>query len=272
MSIREDAFSGKPIKCRIIDSHTHIKPVNGIGLYQGITTESEIVDLMDKLGIDCIVTAPHPILAGMMSCANKQAKEAIDNYPGRIYGYISICPHDGIDAIKKELELYKNNSGFLGLKILSGYHGELDRKEFLYALDFADEMKCPVVFHKWTNSPGIESVRNVLETHRNLKLICAHLGGGSSECFYELNNLIKTYPNLFTDICGSVFNSLDMETVVETSGDDRIIYGSDLIYLDPRYDLGKIIFSTLSDDVKEKLLSSNYLSLLKDSQMGKIVF
>ncbi len=270
MAIRDDAFAGKPIKSKIIDSHTHIHMFNDAGLYQSITENSEIIPLMDKLGIDCLVTAPHPIIYGNMSYANQLAAKAVLEYPGRMYGYISICPGAGIDGIKKELKLYEKNEGFLGLKLLSGYHGELDKKEYLYALDFADEMQCPVIAHMWTNNPTVKSYEYVLKTHKKLKFIAAHLGGGSSEYFFKAVELMKEYPNLYTDVCGSLYNELDIETITEAAGEDRIIYGSDLIYLDPRYDLGKIIFSTLSDEVKEKVLAENYLSLLETSQMGKI--
>jgi predicted TIM-barrel fold metal-dependent hydrolase len=58
--------------------------------------------------------------------------------------------------------------------------------------------------------------------------------------------------------------------LVAIAGEDRVIYGSDLINLDPRYDFGRVVFSPLPDGVKRKILSGNFLSLLRDSGMGGI--
>ena len=73
------------------------------------------------------------------------------------------------------------------------------------------------------------------------------------------------------EICGSLENTLAIEDLVGLVGEDRLIYCSDQINLDARYDFGRIVFSPLSDDVKKMLLSGNYLSLLKDSGMGRIL-
>lgn len=270
MGIREDAYEGNPVKVPVIDAHTHILPSGISGIYQSIADTKDVVALLDRLGIDCIVTAPHPMLDGMMPFANEAALEASRQFPGRIYGYISICPHDGISAIQRELDRYGKEKSFVGLKLLSGYHGELDREEYQYALDFANEAGCPVVAHIWGGAPSLKSVEAVVRTRPRMKLIMAHLGGGSAECFDSYVRLMACYPNLYTDICGSLYNRYSIEDVVEKAGETRVIFGSDLIYLDPRYDLGRILFSTLSQAAMKRLLAENYLSLLEDSQMGKI--
>ena len=61
-----------------------------------------------------------------------------------------------------------------------------------------------------------------------------------------------------------------MEAIVDLIGEDKIIFGTDAINLDPKYELGKVAFSTLSDTVKEKIFARNYLKILENSQLGKI--
>ncbi len=41
----------------------------------------------------------------MMEEANKRAALAAEGFRGKIYGYISICPGEGIDKVKKELKV-----------------------------------------------------------------------------------------------------------------------------------------------------------------------
>lgn len=259
-----------PVSVPVIDAHTHILEYFHLGWYQSFTTNPEIIALMDHIGIDCIVTAPHSLILGGMEYTNRIAAEAAEEYPGRIYGYISVIPGEGLGAVKAILNRYVKNDRFVGLKLLPGYHGPLACAEYDYALDFAAETACPVLCHIWGNSPSMEEVERAVKARPGLKLIMAHQGGGYAECTDAYVELMSVYPNLYMDICGSLYNRYSMEEMVELAGEDRVIYGSDLINLDPRYDLGRVVFSILDDRVKRKLLAENFLKIIEDSQMGHI--
>jgi predicted TIM-barrel fold metal-dependent hydrolase len=273
MTIRDEAFLGKPVSAFVVDAHTHIGPYYLYGWYQSPreTTPDAIIRSMDRLGIDCIVTAPHPLILGMMAVANETAAKASRDFPGRIYGYISICPGEGLEAVKAQLQQYGADPNFLGLKFLPGYHGSLTQKEYNYAVDYANEKACVILTHTWSNTPPLSEVEEIAEKHPRLKLLCAHQGGGSADCSVQLAKIMKRQPNLYMEVCGSLINTMAMEDLVGLTGEDRIIYGSDLINLDPRYDFGRVVFSPLDDHIKMKFLSQNYLSLLQNSQMGRIV-
>ena len=111
MTIREEAFAGLPLSCPVVDAHTHIGPYHMSGWHQKydrVDTGLVLEDLT-RLGIDCIVTAPHPMVQERMEEANRMAAEMAIQYPGKVYGYISIVPSCGMDAVKKELETYREN-------------------------------------------------------------------------------------------------------------------------------------------------------------------
>lgn len=273
MTIRDEAFQGKPVSAFVVDAHTHIAPDYMSGYYEtpSQTVNDSIVASMDRLGINCIVTAPHMITMGMMQLANEMAAAAICEYPGRIYGYISICPGEGLEAVKAELNKYENHPGFLGLKFLPGYHGSLMQEEYQYAADYANEKACVVLTHTWNNSPPLSEVEMLAKSRPRVKLLSAHQGGGSANLSIKLMEIMKCLPNLYMEICGSLINTLSVEDIVELAGEDRVIYGSDMINLDVRYDFGRVVFSTLPDIAKKKVLSGNFLSLLETSEMGKII-
>lgn len=272
MTIRDEAFQGEPVSAFVVDAHTHIAPYYMSGWYETPTetSNSAIIQNMDRLGIDCIVTAPHMLVLGMMRVANEATIAALKEFPGRIYGYIVVCPGEGLEAVRSELLKFGNNPSFLGLKFLAGYHGSLMQKEYQYAADFANERSCVVLTHTWANNPPLSEVEELAEKHPNLKLLCAHQGGGAANLSYKLAEIMIRQPNLYLEICGSLSNPLAMEDFVEIAGEDRVIYGSDLINLDMRYEFGRVVFSTLSDTIKKKILSGNFLALLRNSQMGKI--
>jgi len=231
-----------------------------------------VIKFMDRLGVDCIVNASHYMINGGMEEANAEADEYTAAFPGRAYGYVSVCPSRGLAAVRGELDKYKSHPGFLGLKLLGGYHGPYTQPEYMYAFDFANEMGCPVLVHTWSNNPPLTQIAGIAENRPNMNVMCAHQGGGSEECSRELAKIMKDAPNLYMEICGVLWNTLSMEELVELAGEDRVIYGSDMVDLDPRYDFGLVVLSTLDDAVKKKILAENYLRLLDKSSMGRIVF
>ena len=272
MTIRDEAFAGQPVSAFVVDAHTHLGPYYMSGWYEApaATSTAAVIQSLDRLGIDCIVTAPHMLVMGVMQAANEAAQAAIDEHPGRIYGYISICPGEGLEAVKAELEKYRRHPGFVGLKFLPGYHGSLRQKEYGYAADFANEMGCVVLTHTWAGDPPLSEVEKLARAHPRLKLLCAHQGGGAADLSRQLGAIMKRQPNLYMETCGSLSNPLSIEDLVEIAGEDRVVYGSDLINLDVRYDFGRVVFSPLPDSVKVKVLSGNFLPLLSGSQMGRI--
>ena len=271
MRILDEAFQAKTVTVPVIDAHTHILEYSYKGWYQSFTKNSDVISLMDYLGIDCIVTTPHSMVIESMEYTNEKTLEAAKEYPDRIYGYMFVAPHEGIDEVKKMLEKYSKMNSFIGIKFLpGGYHGTLECDEYDYAMDFAQEISCPVLCHLWEDSPPLKLVEKALNKRPGLKFVAAHQGGGSAGRTDELANLMSEYPNLYLELCGSLFNSYSIEEMVNLVGESRIIYGSDMINLDPRYDLGKVLFSSLDDGIKRKILADNFLELIRDSGMGKI--
>lgn len=165
----------------------------------------------------------------------------------------------GIEAIKAELKKYGEDEHFVGIKLLPGYHGSLTQKEYQYAADFANEKACIVITHTWGNDPQLSEVDALAEKRKRMKLLCAHQGGGAAPLSYKLAEIMRYRPNISIEICGSLSNTLSIEDLVALAGEDRVVYGSDLINLDVRYDFGRVVFSTLDDNVKVKLLSGNFL-------------
>ena len=262
------------MSCPVIDSHTHISTSHFDGWHQRYnrTTTAQIMEDLARLGIDCIVTAPHPLLQERMEEANEMAEIAAKEFPGKVYGYISIVPSCGMAAVKEQLEKYSKNPAFVGLKFLSGshYHGKLELPEYQYAMDFAEEAGCPVLCHEYANVPALEEFTDALQNRHNMKLIIAHQGGGFAKYTRRTAPVIRDHENAYLEICGSMDNQLPMEEMVRLMGEDKVLFGTDAINLDPKYEIGKVALSPLSDDVKKKIFAGNYLRLLENSQMGHI--
>lgn len=272
MSYREEAFRGEPVSAFVIDAHTHIGQDYSRGWHMMLeqTTLPSLIARYDQLGVNCCVTAPHPILDGMTSLANEMAEAACAEYPGRIYGYISVAPSEGLDAVRRHIKQYAANPRFVGFKFLGGYNGSYLDPCYQHALAFASEARCPVLCHTWEDTPPHSELRDMMERHPGFKLVCAHLGGGSEKMTRRALALVKDYPQFYLEICGSLHNTLSIADVCQMAGSDRVIFGTDAINLDPRFDFGRVAFSPLPDADKDLIFSGNFLRLLQDSQMGHI--
>ena len=226
MTIRQHAFAGQPMPCFVIDAHTHLGPCHMGGWHQKYdrTDNDSVLADLERLGIDCIVTAPHPIIQGRMEEANRLALQAVETHPGKVYGYITIVPACGMDSVKQTLEAYRQHSAFLGLKFLTDYHGNLLQPEYEYAMDFADEMACPVLCHEYANVPNRKEFVTALKTRHNMKLLIAHQGGGFAPHTRECAPIIQDHENAYMELCGSLDNQLPVEAIVELVGIDKVIF------------------------------------------------
>jgi len=272
MTIREMAYQGIPLNVPIIDAHTHIGPQYNAGWHQKpeyATVEGHL-RIYDMLGVNCCVTAPHQISSGLMEEANIAAAKAAEKYPDRIYCYIIIMPYEGIEGCRRELERYKDNPHFIGLKFLGGYNGNYDEPVYQYAADFANEMQCPVLCHTWENNPTLEQTIDLARKRPGLKLLVAHQGGGTEAMTHRCAALMQDVPNVWMELCGSLNNTLGIADMVQLVGEDRMVFGTDMTDLDARFDFGRVAFAPISDEAKRKIFAENFLKLLETSQMGKI--
>lgn len=269
MEIVEAARQGKPIPVPVIDTHTHLGPMNSSGMHQGFESTAETVRLADEVGINAMLTAPMVMDQGNMEQANLETVLAMEQFPGRIYGNLMICPHDGEDAVKDMIRRYGTKPGFVGVKILTIYHGEPTRPEFAYAYDFAQEVGCPVTFHYWGDKLA-KPVQTVLEKYPKLRVILAHQGGGRATAMMTTVKMMRQCDRLFVDCCGSLYNTCNIRDMVELMGEDRIVFGTDVLYLDPRFEIGKVAFSGISEQAMRKIFAENYLRLNAGCQLTRI--
>ena len=124
--------------------------------------------------------------------------------------------------------------------------------------------------HTWADNPSTASMAKLAQEHPNLNLIIAHQGGGSAEHTRACTPIITDHANAYMELCGSLENRLGVEDIVDLVGAEKVIFGTDAIDLDPKFELGKVAFSPLDDRIKKMIFAENYLSLLEGSQMGKI--
>jgi len=244
----------------IIDAHTHMGPYFNFHIPNN--DADGMVKVMDRLGISLACTSPHAGITPDFRLGNDIAYKAMQDYPGRFFGYITINPNYPED-IPQELERCYNRS-MRGIKIHPSSHGyPANGANFSPMWEFAQEKGLPVLAHSWAGdgncSPTV--LGKVAEQYPSVTIILGHSGGTMSG-YYESIEVAKKRENIFLETCCSTVIYGIIEMLVNKIGADRILFGSDMPFVNANAQIGKILYAKISDEDKRKILGLNMARVL----------
>jgi uncharacterized protein len=274
MDIKEKASRGMDLKgLLIIDAHTHME-VPRTAPSVGDPSAKGLVKLMDRLGISAGLNSAMMAVGPDFSIGNDTVYRAMTDYPGRFYGMCVVNPNYP-EEIAPELDK-RFAQGFTGVKIHPYGHNYFANGENYHILyDYLNRRGGIMISHTYMNEDignricSPELFFEVAKKYRNMTLIMGHTGGapwGHLECI----KLANKYDNVYLELCSTeAFSSYWLKRVVDGVGDERVLFGSDMPFHDPRTALGEVLFSKLPDSSKEKILGLNAERLLKKHKAKK---
>jgi len=240
-----------------------------------LATAEELIAAMDEANVDCSVA----LNIGWVShelCVktNDYILDSVSHYPKRLVGFCSIQPKAG-DAAIAELErcaqagargigeMRSDIQDFnLGDKALMKPLVDVAMTHDLILLTHSSEP----VGHKYVGKGSItpDILYSFVTEFPDLKLVCAHWGGGLP--FYALMpEVASALTNVFFDTAATIFlyQAQIFEQVTDIMGSDKILFGSDY----PLISQDKIISQINSLDTrkedKDNILGDNAQKLLK---------
>lgn len=239
-----------------------------------IATAEELLATMDEAGIDSSVV----LNIGWVShelCVktNDYILDSVSRYPGRLVGFCAIQPRAG-DAAIAEIERCAG-AGAKGI-------GEL--RSDVQAFDLTDKrtmkplvdaaLKHDLVFlthssepvgHKYFGKGSItpDILYSFITSFPNLKLVCAHWGGGLP--FYALMpEVARALANVLFDTAATVFlyKPEIFEQVSRIIGSDKILFGTDYPLMHQNRVLAQVQSARLPARDKAKILGDNAQKML----------
>lgn len=276
----------------IIDFHTHVvspKIIEKRAEYVGndscfsilysqpkakLATAEDIINNMDEFGIDKSVILNLGWQTHEMCVeTNDYIFESLAKYPERLVGFCMIQPLAGDKAIK-ELErcarygakgigeIRPDTQGFdLGdSNILKPLVEEMVKKNLVLLIHASEP-----VGHEYSGKGSVtpDLIYSFILNFPELKLVCAHWGGGLP--FYALMPEVeKAFGNVFFDTAATPFlyRPQIFFHVSEILGSEKILFGSDYPLLSPKRIIDQLESVNLSDEKKVKILSGNARQLL----------
>jgi predicted TIM-barrel fold metal-dependent hydrolase len=237
----------------VIDTHGHIdESAAGAVWPRGVDL---LIEDMDRCGTRQIVVshfgALQAVTAEALRHAHDQSAQAAARHPGRIRAYIVFQPWLR-DASRAELDrILAPDAPFVGIKLHGAIHAyPADGPAYRVAFEFADQHSLPVLFHV---AQGLEAIGGIAERHPRMKLIVAHYAGGNAAILKRVREL----PNLFVDTCTSNGPRRIVERLADACGPEKILYGSDSVYLCMGSQIARVAFAAIPDADKRRIYTGN---------------
>lgn len=257
-ALRERVLAGQPLTdLLVIDSHAHMGP--WFNFHIPSCDAAGMVRTMDRLGVSACIASAHASIGPDFRLGNDTIARAIAAHPGRIYGYIGVNPNYPADEMREELRRCRAIPGFVGIKLHPDVHRvRADDERYTPAWEFAAEQNLPVLSHAGAgsafNSPS--HFDRPAEAHSQVAIILAH-SASAQESMDAAVDLARKRANVHLDICGSPLLIWALEQLVERLGSERILFGTDLPFIDPRPGLGRLAFARIAEEQKRDLLGRN---------------
>jgi hypothetical protein len=247
----------------VVDAHCHFGPWNAFHVRRGGWARA-MVDAMDLCGISLSVIAPHAAIGPDERLGNDQAYAAAAEFPNRLLPYVTINPHRPCAAIEAEIARW-DRVGIRGFKIHPALHeypacGEGYRPMF----EFADERGLPILSHSWAGDAlaGPPILADLATRYPGAQFLIGHAASSWAMIDASCDEAAR-HPNIFLDVTTSALLYDALEQVVARAGADRILFGSDNPFLDPRPPLGRVLMARISDDDKRLILGLNARRIFK---------
>ncbi|MBM3701100.1 MAG: hypothetical protein FJW68_09350 [Actinobacteria bacterium] len=250
-----------------IDVHVHIGKY--AGSFVNSNYEPKILDYFKKNGYKKIVFTHNSFFFNLEE-GLKNTLEFILANSNFAYGYLVYNPH----FIERSLNIIRDNFGknnIVGIKMHPEDHRcFIDDEKYRPLWKIASEKKIPVLSHTW--NPNVASsfqkfadavlFEKVIMEFPGLKIILGY--AGAKDYYYievvKMLKKLKKY-HLYIDTAGDILYRGMLEKFVESAGAERILFGSDVPWMDPAFTISYIESSGFSLPVKTRIFSGNAADL-----------
>lgn len=200
----------------------------------------------------------------------ERAKREHEESGGRIF----YCGFYDPKREKEDLTLLKKIfkwKGFVGIKIHPSFSGvPADDKRYETVWKFALEYDLTIVTHSWSvsiyNPVQVLSTPEKFERHvkkyPGVKFVLAH-SGGRGEGRLDAIRMLKDYENIYIDFAGDIYCHLYFETMAEEKLLDRIMFGTDYPFMDPRSHLTRVYLAEIPEKYKIAILQKTAMKVFR---------
>lgn len=244
--------AGQPVTGELlIDAHAHLGQSCDFPVIRPYA--DSLVASMDRLGIQMSCVSSLPAIFGDAEHGNALVADAIKAYPDRLFGYFVV---DVGYPEKVAAQLASAQAlGFRGLKVWSyGARTGLPYNHPNYEPVFAhaNAHALPVLAHVF--GAELDELEGHIKRFPRARWLLAHVGSARLDDYMKF---AREYPTVFIELCLSSCPRGLVEHLVAAGLEDKVIWGSDVVFLDQASQCGRVLFAQIPVAAKRKILGLN---------------
>jgi hypothetical protein len=228
-------------------------------------TAEEMLQVMDLLNIEALAISSTRACYNDCPRGNAEVAAALRAYPRRFRGYVTVNPNPPGEALR-ELERWS----YFHRPPLIKLHPDLHQypvtgDHYRPVWEFAQQTRAVVLVHTWESDPncGPLLLGPIAREFSQAKIILGH-SGVTWRGYAQALAVAAETPNTFLDITGSQSHRIIIERLVARVGAERILFGSDMPFLEAAMALGRVLCARISEGEREKILRRNFRGLIEE--------
>jgi predicted TIM-barrel fold metal-dependent hydrolase len=253
----ENIHAGRPLPdIEIIDLHAHLGPYYNMHIPD--SDAPSMIKTMDLCGIQKAVISTTLSFDTDIVLGNNMMLEAMATFPGRLYGACSVSGNYP-ELSLAELERTMSNRGVVMVKVHPfSTRCRLSDRRMKGIFDYAARRELFVLVHTWLDNDayGTQDVfAAVAAEYPPIKWVMGHSGGpyGSVRAV----ELARKVENIYLDITLSMMPAQQIEYFVREVGSERVLFGTDNPFIDPRPQVGRVALARIPDRDKINIFGAN---------------
>jgi hypothetical protein len=222
-----------------------------------------MIAVMDRVGVADLAFSTHLAISADCRLGNRLTAQAVARYPERLIGQAVADPNRP-EQIRAELTYLFDDCGFRAIKVAPDTHGHsIGGRGYAPAWEFAGERGCLFLVHTFHGSPldDPQLLAPLAERYPNVPILAVH-SGALTAGFTGAIGLAKAYPNIYLDVSGSYITGAWIKRMVREVGAEKVIFSSDIPFIDLRCGLGRVIYAGLDPLELALVLGGNARRLL----------
>lgn len=230
------------------------------------TSPEEMIRVMDLLNIELLAISSTRAIYNDYRRGNAEVEVVLRHFPKRFLGYVVVNPNAPIDALS-ELERWAHFHSPPLIKLHPDVHKyPINGPRYRPVWDYANHTRAIVLVHTWESDPncGPLLLGPIAKEFPGARILIGH-AGVTWRGYEQALEVALTAPNTFLDVAGSQSHRTILEHCVAQVGAERLLFGSDMPFLEAGVSLGRVLTARISDKEKEVILRTNFLCLLGGS-------
>lgn len=234
----------------IIDAHMHVGTFNNFFIPR--PDVASLVASAHRLGISRLYGSSLQAIRGDAMAGNIMAVATHRDHPETFFPYIVFKPNYP-EIAQPTIDLAVA-SGIRQFKIHDdGNDLPYDHASYRPLYEHANTTRSVILVHTY-GTKHVAPMMSMAAQFPDMRILLGH-AGIVEEAIYR--DAVRQHDNIFLETCCSLAWYGLVERLVAMAGADRVLFGTDMPFMSPDQQIGRILFARLSDDDKRRILGLN---------------